>query len=305
VSIDAVIAGLAARQHGVVSRDQLTDAGIRAGAIDHRRRTGRLQLVHKGVYAVGYQSDSPLTRAMAAVLACGPGAVLSHRSAAALWEIRAWSAAVEVSAPSRHSHVGVVVHRARTLTRRDTTIHHGIPVTTIARTLIDVADTLDDAALARAVNEARVIHRIQLNELARRLAETRGRRGAHRLRSFVDSPAAPTRSALEDAFLSFTERHQLPRPEVNQRIAGYEVDMLWRSERLVAELDGRRFHDHLDGFERDRDKDANLMAAGYRVIRITWRRLDTDPEREARRLHALLAQPTSEPDRPADEAQRL
>jgi very-short-patch-repair endonuclease len=248
-----------------------------------------LYVLHNGVYAVGYHSDVPLTRAMAAVLACGPGAVLSHRSAAALWEIRAWSGAVEVSARSKHSHVGVVAHRARTLTGRETTIHRGIPVTTIARTLIDLADVLDDAALARAVNEARIVDRLQLNELARLLAEARGRRGAHRLSSFVDNPTAPTRSELEDAFLAFIERYNLPRPEVNQRVAGYEVDMLWRSGRLIAELDGRRFHDNFHGFERDRDKDADLLAAGYRVIRITWRRLDNDPEREAQRLRALLA----------------
>jgi very-short-patch-repair endonuclease len=287
-----VIARLAAPQHGVVSRDQLVNAGVGVGAIDHRRRTGRLLVVHKGVYAVGYQSDSPLTRAMAAVLACGPGAVLSHRSAAALWEISVWSAPIEVSAPGKHSHVGVVVHRARTLNPRDATVHRRIPVTTIARTLIDLADTLDDAALARAVNEARIIHRLPIQQLARRLADARGRRGAHRLSRFVDRPTPPTRSALEDAFLAFTERYNVPRPEVNQRIEGYEVDMLWRSHRLIAELDGRRFHDHPDGFEGDRDRDANLLAAGYRVIRITWRRLASDPDREAQRLCALLASGT-------------
>jgi very-short-patch-repair endonuclease len=227
---------------------------------------------------------------MAAVLACGPGAVLSHRSAAALWEIRAWSGPIEASARSKRGHVSVVVHRTRALTRHEATVHRGVPVTTVARTLIDLADVLDDAALSRAVNEARIVHPRKIKELAQRLAETNGRRGAHRLWRFVDNREPPTRSALEDVFLAFTERYNVPRPEVNQRIGGYEVDMLWRSHGLIAELDGRRFHDNVHRFEHDRDKDAHLMEAGYRVIRITWRRLANDPDREARRLHALLAQ---------------
>jgi very-short-patch-repair endonuclease len=197
---------------------------------------------------------------------------------------------VEVTTTTRGArhHRGVIVHRSRTLTPEQTTAHRGIPVATVARTLVDLADILEDRALARAFNEARLARRVQLDELAVLLTQLKGRRAATRLRPLVQRSDAPTRSALEDTFLNVIDRHALPRPEVNQRVAGYEVDMLWRDERLIAELDGRRYHEHAHAFEHDRDKDATLLAAGYRVVRVTWRRLVNQPEREAERLRALL-----------------
>jgi very-short-patch-repair endonuclease len=224
---------------------------------------------------------------MAAVLACGPGAVISHRSAAALWELGvAWGGAVEVTAPAEHQCDGVIAHRSRTLARDHITVRAGIPVTTVARTLVDLADVLTDAALARAVNEAQVRYRVQLVAV---VDDTAGRRGAPRLRAILErSAGAPTRSVLEDTFLALIESERLPRPEVNQRVAGYEVDMLWRRQRLIVELDGRRFHDHPRAFERDRERDADLAAAGFTVVRLTWQRLIRQPSREAQRLRALL-----------------
>jgi very-short-patch-repair endonuclease len=288
-AISEELARLAARQHGVLSRLQLLEAGVAKGAITYRVDTGRLYRIHRGVYAVGYYSSSPMTRAMAAVLACGPGAVLSHGSAAALWDIGlSWPGCVEVTAAAARHHRGVTVHRSRTLTPQQTTVHLGIPVTTVARTLIDLADILDDRALARAFNEAQITRRMRAGELATFLPNLRGRRAATRLRPFIQRPASPTRSVLEDTFLALVESHALPRPQVNQRVAGYEVDMLWREQHLVAELDGRRYHEHDRAFERDRERDANLLAAGYRVIRVTWQRLASQPEREAERLRALL-----------------
>jgi predicted transcriptional regulator of viral defense system len=154
---DIKLARLAARQHGVVSRVQLLDAGVTDHAIERRLRSGSLHRVLRGVYVVGYGSTAPLTRAMAAVLACGPGTVLSHRSAGALWELGlGWSGAVEVTAPAEHRCDGVIAHRSRTLARENVTVRDGIPVTTVARTLIDLADVLADRALARAVNEAQI-----------------------------------------------------------------------------------------------------------------------------------------------------
>jgi very-short-patch-repair endonuclease len=286
--VDATVARRAALQYGVLTRAQLLAAGLDEATIEYRLRTGRLHRVHRGVYAVGYVSSSPLTRAMAAVLACGCDAVLSHRSAAALWDIDpSWRGAVEVTSPSGRQHRGVVVHRSRTLTSLDVTKHAGIPVTTVARTLIDLADVLDDPALARAVNEAQV-RGLRLEKLGMLLARSPGRRAAARLRDVVGRAETPTRSVLEDRFVEFVERYELPRPEINQRIAGYEVDMLWRSQRLVAELDGRRFHESPGSFERDREKDACLLACGYRVVRVTWRRLANQPAREAQRLRKLL-----------------
>lgn len=198
------------------------------------------------------------------MLACGPGAVLSHTSAAALWGLSKWRQPLEVTARNARRHDGIRVHRSRTLTRADITRQYGIPTTTPARTLHDLARVLDPASLTRAVNDARLRHLIK-----------------------VDAETGPTRSVFEDAFLAFVDRHGLPRPEVNQIVAGYEVDMLWRPQRLIAELDGRAYHE--DRFEEDRDRDAALTAVGLRVVRVTWRRLTRHEEREAGRFRALLA----------------
>jgi hypothetical protein len=270
---------VAAAQHGVVARAQLLSAGLSPGDITYRLKCGRLIAVHRGVYAVGHLPPSPHAKSMAAVLACGPNAVLSHRSAAALYGLLRYHGPTEVTAPSNHTHRNVTVHRSATA---DRTLHYGIPVTTPARTLLDLADVLDAASLTRAVNDARLRHLLSAADLERTLATSPGRRT-----SAFDTAHAPTRSVFEDRFLAFIDRHGLPRPEVNQHIHGYEVDMLWRPQRLVAELDGRAYHEH--SFERDREKDAHLLAAGLTTIRVTWRRLTETPDREARRLHALLA----------------
>jgi Transcriptional regulator, AbiEi antitoxin/Protein of unknown function (DUF559) len=261
---DREIAEIAHRQHGLVTRSQLLRAGFADTAIAYRVQTGRLIRLHRAVYAVGHRPPSPHARAMAAVLACGPGAVLSHRSAAALWGLGRWQRRIEVTARSGHRHDGVQTHRSRTLTLDDVTRHYGIPVTTPARTLQDLRRVLDRASLTRAVNDARLRHLVK-----------------------VDAETGPTRSVLEDAFLAFIDRHDLPRPEVNQHVADYEVDMLWRPEQLIAELDGRAYHH--DAFEADRERDAVLITAGFRVVRVTWRRLTQQEEREAGRFRALLA----------------
>lgn len=289
-SVNLELARRAAKQHGVLTRAQLTEAGLNRNAISYRLRIGRLNRLHRNVYAVGHAAPAPLPRAMAAVLACGPGALLSHRSAAALWGIvAAWRGAVDVTARNTHRHRGVRVHRSATLAARDGTVHFGIPVTTPARTLFDLAGVLDHAALTRAANEARIVCRVRPGDLEARVIHTPTHPASARLRRVIDHQDAPTRSAFEDAFLAFTERYGLPRPAVNQHVAGYEVDMLWRRERLIVELDGRRFHDQDRPFEHDREKDANLLVAGFAVVRITWRRLHHEPEREASRLRALLA----------------
>ena len=263
---DAALARLATPQHGVVTRGQLLTAGVNAKAITYRLSIGRLHELHRGVYAVGHRPPSPHARAMAAVLACGPGAVLSHRSAAALWAITpAWRGPEDVTAAGKHSHRGITTHRSTTLTRADITRHYGIPITTPARTLHDLARVLPSHSLTRAVNEARI----------------------RNLVSEVHEETGPTRSTFEDAFLRFIARYGLPRPEVNQTIAGHEVDMLWRDQRLIVELDSRTFHRHR--FEEDRERDADLLSEGFSVLRITWRRLKKTPEREADRLRKVLS----------------
>lgn len=206
---------------------------------------------------------------MAAVLACGTGAVLSHRSAAALWGLlpRRYES-IEVIARGPRRRTGVRVHRSRMLTPADVTIHYGIPVTTPARTLLDLADQLNEAVVARAVNEAQVLRLASIGQLREQLARSPGR-GAGGLRRLVSTPTAPTRSAFEDAFLGVAARHGLPCPQVNQVVAGHRVDMAWHAQHLVVELDGLRYHDGSQAFERDRERDADLLVAGYSVVRIT------------------------------------
>jgi very-short-patch-repair endonuclease len=246
----------------MVTRDQLLSAGLNADAIAYRLKVGRLHRVHRGVYAVGHLPPSPHARAMAAVLACGPHAVLSHRSAAALWAITPpWRGPVEVTTRTGRRRPGIDTHRSGTLKPQDITLHYGIPVTTPQRTLEDLKRILPGHSLPRAVNEAR-------------------------LRNLIRHEITPTRSVLEDEFLRFLDRHGLPRPEVNHRIAGYEVDAVWREHRLVVELDGYTTHRHT--FEQDRERDAHLLTEGFAVLRLTHRRLTEQPEREARRIDKLL-----------------
>jgi very-short-patch-repair endonuclease len=283
---DVAIARVAGRQHGMVARWQLVAAGLDGDAIAYRVRAGRLHPRHRGVYAVGHVPVSPLATAMAAVLACGEDAVLSHRSAAALWRILPrWPHPVEVTARAGRTLRGIHVHRSRTLTRDDVTRHHGIPVTTPERTLLDVTETLPDRELARAENEAYVQKLTTPPALAVFLTRNPGR-PTSRLTHERSATAAPTRSHLEDDFLRFLRRHRLPIPELNQRIAGYEVDAVWRDRRLIVELDGYAYHATPQAFERDRERDATFLTAGFSTLRITRRRLT---EREAARLRRLLS----------------
>jgi very-short-patch-repair endonuclease len=279
---DVLIARTAARQHGVVTLLQLLAAGLDRDAIAYRRRVGRLHLLHRGVYAVGHRPPSPLATAMAAVLACGPNAVLSHRSAAALWRIvPRWHAPTEVTAPSDRRHPGIHVHRSR---QADATTHYGIRVTTPARTLVDLADVLTERALTRAVNEAQVLRLTTPEELTTLLTRYPGRRTSR-----LTPERGATRSHLEDDFVRFLKRHRLPLPELNQRIAGHEVDAVYQAHHLVIELDSRQFHTTPQAFEQDRDRDADLLNAGLSTLRITDHRLKHHPTKEAQRLRRILS----------------
>src|SRR4051795_10168184 len=170
--VDAVLARLAAPQHGMVTRDQLLSAGLNADVIEYRIKVGRLIGVHRGVYAVGHLPPSPHARAMAAVLACGPHALLSHRSAGALYGLIRHTGPIDVTAPTSHAHKGISLHRSRTTER---TLHYGIPVTTPARTLLDLADLLDATALTRAVNDARLRRLVTDHDLTTLIDQSPGR----------------------------------------------------------------------------------------------------------------------------------
>lgn len=242
--------------------------GLSSGAIQRRVERGLLHCVHRGVYAVGHPQLSLRGRWLAAVLACGPGAVLSHRSAAALWDLATVPASrIEVSVARRvRGPARVVLHLSRAL-EADSASQAGIPVTTPNRTLVDLAAVVTARRLRRAVERA---ERLQLLDVAaiERLC-TGGRHGTGMLRSILsqyDQSIVWTRSELERSFLELGASAGLPVPLVNVQVAGWEVDMLWCEERLVVELDGYAYHRTRAAFERDRRRDADLQLAGYRVL---------------------------------------
>ena len=283
------MAALAARQHGVVTRAQLLAAGLTEAAVEHRVRSGRLFRLHRGVYAVGHTAVDLPGRDLAAVLACGPEALLSHQSAGARIEVTpAWRGPVHVLAPGRHQHRGVVVHQSRRLAPEDRAVRDGIPVTSAVRTLVDLADVLRPKAFERALAQADVRGLVTGEQLRELPARAHGRRGAHQL-ARIFSVALLTRSELEELFLAVIEPRGIPQPLVNRRVHGYEVDCHWPAARLVVELDGYAFHRTRYSFEADRERDAALLAAGWRVMRITARKLTERPGQAAKQVELALA----------------
>jgi len=287
---DKAIAVLARKQHGYVTRRQLLDLGLGADAIAHRVRIGRLIPVYAGVYAVGHIPLGQEPRAHAAVLACGDGALLSHQSAAALWKyVKDWPTRIEVTARIDHQRKGIKTHRTKELTRRDITRQLGVPVTSPARTVFDMAPRYKtDAALRRFVNDARLTRTFHLGDLAELLARHPRHRSTKRLMPFVEAPTGMTRSELEDTFVDFARRYGLPQPTINKRRGRREPDFLFSDERVIVEIDGWQFHGDRGSFERDRDRDADHLAEGILTVRITEERLTGSPDREAARLHKIL-----------------
>lgn len=291
---ERAIALLAARQHGVVARWQLLELGLTASAIEYRVSIGRLHLVHRGVYAVGHDDLDVRGRWMAAVLACGRRAVLSHRSAARLWGIAdAASPRIDVTAPGQGGTVRKAIrrHRVRRLPSEDTTTADEIPVTTVARTLFDLAEVMDQSAIEGAFETAERRELLDMRAVLLTARRNPGRRAHKQLRSLLPSlcPAEPTRSELERLFHRMCLVADLPRPQVNALAAGKEVDALWPEARLAVEVDSWEFHKTRGAFERDRVRDAALLVAGYRVVRITYRRLTDEPAEVAQTIRRLLA----------------
>jgi hypothetical protein len=291
--LDRAVGAVASRQHGVVSYQQLLDLGLRPDAIQWRLGKGQLLRLHKGVYAVGHLPLTAHGRWRAAVLAC-PGGVLSHRSAAGLWQLRPSTGPGEVTVRTsgRRSPHGILAHVSRSLPADERTRRDGIPVTTVARTLLDLAGVLSPRDLERALEKGQRLHLLSARSVERLIERTNGRRGAGRLAALLAEDRAAmtiTRSELEARFLSLCRHAGLPTPLVNVHVVGFEVDALWPAERLVVELDGYAYHRTRTAFERDRARDAALLLAGYRVVRITSRMLEKQPRAVAEMVRSLLA----------------
>jgi very-short-patch-repair endonuclease len=271
---------LAGRQHAMVTVEQLAAAGIGRAAIAHRVAKGWLVRVHRGVYLLG-PLRTPYSELMAAVLAYGRGTVLSHQSAAVLWRLRPPAPGpshVIVTGPGAHSREAIRVHRTR-LHPDDASRRHGIPVTSPARTLLDLATAVPQRDLDRAVNEARVLRLVTDRSLNEQLSRHPRRRGTAALKEALPTDPKLTRSEAEKRLLELIRKARLPEPETNARINGYEVDFLWRAHALVVEVDGYAFHSSRRSFEQDRRRDRALLACGLRVMRLTWH--DIIDERDA------------------------
>jgi very-short-patch-repair endonuclease len=291
---------VARRQYGVIALHQLVGLGLSPSAVRGRVAAGRLWRMHRGVYAVGHLALAPRGHAIAAVLACGPGAALSHRSCAALRGLRRSARTrIDVTAPGRRgrSIAGIDAHRDDTLHPDDVEDVDGIPCTTVARTLLDLAGVVDRRALERACEQAEVLEVFDLRAIDDVLRRANGRRGAGVLRAVLrEHTITPlfTRRELEERFLRLCRDHALEAPEVNSWIAleggGLEADFVWRGRRLCVETDGRAVHLTRHAFERDRRRDQRLLLAGWRVARFTWRQLEDEPATVAATLRGLLAQ---------------
>jgi very-short-patch-repair endonuclease len=288
--VDRAIGALAEGQHGVVSRRQLLELGLDRGAVVHRLKLARLCPVHRGIYTIGHRLLTQDGRWMAAVLACGPDAVLSHRAAAALWGMRGGTR-VEVTVPSGlRGRDGIQVHRAK-LPEDERTTHRGVPTTTVPRTLLDLSAVVTRRQLRSALREAehlRLTDPLSLHDLAERYPRRPGLKAIKALLSEASLGARIIRSELEERFLDFLIRTGLPLPQTNVVIEGYEVDCVWPEQRLIVELDGHATHSPTYAFELDRARDRRLEAAGWHVIRITWRQLELEADLVEADLRRLL-----------------
>ena len=242
---DWQIARMAGRQAGVISAAQLKAAGLTKDGIHRRVRKGLLHPLHRAVYAVGHATLTRRGEEWAAVLACGPDAVLSHNTAGALWGLVGRQRAVEVTTPrTREGHQGLTIHRTRHLEADDRAKADGLPVTSIHRTLVDLADTLTQQNLEKAIHEAEIKRAFDLRQLEQAQTRVPGRKGRHRLRRACAAyrPPPVTRSAAEALFREFLEATGLPPPESNATRAGYELDCWWPDQGLNVEVDGAATH---------------------------------------------------------------
>ena len=290
---DRRVAELAAEQWGVLSSEELRRCGLSLNAIAVRARNGWLHPLYRGVYAVGHRNLPLNGRFLAAVKACGPTAVLSHYSAAALYELVRWDDRhPEVTTTNQRTHKGIRTHRSSMLELQDTTRRHGIPTTTPARTLVDLAATLPYRSLRRAVREAQR-QLVTIRQVLDTLDRLGPRRGSANLTKILATGPAPTRSELEDAVLDLLVGAGFQPPDVNVplTIGNRRVipDFRWPAQRLVIEADGAAFHDDRLTREDDAERQALLEAHGERVLRVTWAQAITRRAETLERIRAAGA----------------
>ena len=284
---------LVRKQHGVVARWQLLALNYTAEAIQHRIEAGRLYCLYPGVYAVGRREVTVHGRWTAAVLACGDGAALSHETAAALWQMRRRGPReihVSVPFPRNPSHPGIHPHRRKALAPSDLTERHGIPVTTPACTLIDLATSLPRDELEAAINKADKLDLIDPDELRDALDATPPRPGVRTLRTILDRHTFTlTDSWLERRFLPIARAAGLPRPQTQVYVNGFKVDFYWPGLGLVVETDGLRYHRTPAEQARDRLRDQAHSAAGLTPLRFTRAQVKYEPGHVEATLAAVVA----------------
>jgi hypothetical protein len=289
-ALDARISKVALKQQGNIKLTELRSIGLTYRQVEYRVGIGRLYPIHRGVFGVGRPPKTGPEQACAAVLACGDQAALAGEAAAAAWGFRKWlHPPYDVIAPTQHKHPGINTHRSK-LHPKDVRKHLGMRITSPARTLLDLAARLPDDQLKRAVNDARLAKRVTLDQLAQVIERYPRHPGAKRLKWFVEKgPKNPSRSGFEDEFAEFCEQYGLPKPLTNEWLAGYRTDAYFPDHGLVVELDGWNSHSDRASFEENRERDAAILdELMIPTIRITRERYETDPAREAARLHRIL-----------------
>jgi very-short-patch-repair endonuclease len=282
---------LARAQHGVIALFQLLELGYTLSAVKHRVAKGRLHPVRRGVYAVGRPDLTREGEWMAAVLSCGPEAVLSHVTAAALWRVRPdRGGAIHVTTPAHvdHRQAGLIAHRRHTLRSSDVTRYRGIPVTTPVRTLLDIATLLPTPVLEAAVNEADKLDLVDPERLRAELDGRKGQRGVAHLRALFDRGSfVLTDSELERRFLPIARHAGLGLPQTQTGVNGFKVDFYWPEFGLVVETDGLRYHRTPAQQARDRVRDQAHLAAGLIPLRFTHWQIRYDPADVAETLTAV------------------
>jgi hypothetical protein len=287
--VDVAVSRLAGRQDGIVRLDQM---GLTSDQIRRRVEKGRLHRLYQGVYAVGHMALTRRSHERAAVYACRPGAALSHQTAAARWGQLRWNGPIHVTAPrGRQAQDGFVLHRTRRLEREDVVILDGVPVTTVHRTLVDLADVLSERKLADAVHETEVQRLFDLTKLREAQARVPGRKGRHALdrvlEAYTERPLI--RTDAEMLLKELCEEFDIPRPQFNVTRHGMEVDALWPDAGFAIEVDGRATHHTTKAFYADRKRDRVLGAyEDIQVSRVTWPDLTVDRHELAREIKALL-----------------